>query len=164
MDQLNNFTSIDFVSKTSNVIEKLMWITIAISGTIWIWSTFVTQMNDWNKFPVLKTKETLDLSKMTPPAITFCPKTMSEFAVLEGLGNQLDLNKKPLPSEVIFIRNEAVKMYWKNRIQKIGCDMTWTHTKATSLANYYNNCCQDKSWCKVGVKNIYFTHLEMLLN
>ena len=150
-DQVKSFTSVDFVSKTSSVIEKLMWITIAISGTIFCWHTFGIQMVNWTEFPVLKTKETLDLSEMTSPAITFCPKGISEFAVFEGLGNQLDLDKKPLPSEVLFIRNEVVKMYWENRVNKtgIGCNMTWTQSIATSLSNYYDNCCQGKSWCKV---------------
>ena len=150
-NQIKSFTSIDFVSKTSNVIEKLLWIAIAICGTIWIWSTFASQMESWNEHPVMKNKETLELSEMTSPAISFCPKAISEFAVFEGLGNQLDLDNKPLPSEVLSIRNEVVKMYWRNRMNMTGirCNMTWTDSMITSLANYYDNCCDGKSWCKV---------------
>ena len=153
-NQLKGVASIGYISKTSNAIERLMWITIAISGTILVWQTFIIQMKDWNDFPILKTKETLDLSQMPSPAVTFCPKMLSEFSVDEGLGNHLDLDKKPLPSEVIVIRNEAVKLYWENRVKKIGCNMSWTQSMVTSLANYHEKCCQGKMWCKVCIFSI----------
>ena len=81
--QFNNFTSIDFVRKASNLIEKVIWITIAIIGTIWIGKILYTQLDVMNDFPVLKTKESMDLLKMTSPAITFCPKMASEYSVAE---------------------------------------------------------------------------------
>ena len=149
-NQLKGFTSINFVCKTSNVIEKLMWTTIAICGTILVWRFFIIQMEEWNESPVMKTKVTSDLSNMTSPAVTFCPTMLSKFSVAEGLLNQLDLNK-PLPSEVIAVRNEAIKMYyWKSRMDKNGCYMKMKQTAmVASLANYQNICCQDQESCKV---------------
>ena len=146
--QFNNFTSIDFVRKASNLIEKVIWITIAIIGTIWIGKILYTQLDVMNDFPVLKTKESMDLLKMTSPAITFCPKMASEYSVAEGLGNYLDLNKR-IPHEAILIRNEAAKLHWENILENYGCDMTWTWTMVNSLANYYYNCCSGQLWCKV---------------
>ena len=148
-NQMKSFTSINFVAKTSNVIEKLMWITIATCGTILVWRFFIIQMKEWNESPVVKTKVTLDLSKMTSPAVTFCPTMLSKLAVAEGLLNNLDLDKS-VPTKVIAVRNEAIKLYWKNRMDKIGClkKMKLTNLVA-SLANYHNICCQEQGWCKV---------------
>ena len=165
-NQLNNFTSINFVAKATNAIEKLLWISIAIIGTIWIGYTMYTQIKNWNEFPVLQTKGTLDLSNMTFPAVTFCPKTMLEFGVVEGLGNYLDLDKS-VPSEAISIRNEAIKIYWKNRRDVDGCDLSWTESEPSSFANYYYHCCHSSLvhetslwWCKV---SMYFKYFQISL-
>ena len=153
-NQLGDFTSIRFVAKTANVIEKLLWISIAIVGTVYIGYTMFSQIQYWNEFPVLQTKGTLDLSNMTFPAITFCPKTVPQFGIVEGLGNYLDLNKF-VPPEAIMIRNEAVKIYWRNRRQLDGCDLSWTAFEQNSFANYYYHCCHSNSvlnsslWCQV---------------
>ena len=146
--QFNNFTSIDFVRKASNLIEKVIWITIAITGTIRIGKILYAQLDVIYDFPVLKTKESMELLKMTSPAITFCPKMASEFSIAEGLGNYLDLQKQ-IPPESILIRTEAAKLHWENSIKNYGCDMAWTSSMVNSLANYYYNCCGGQLWCKV---------------
>ena len=158
-NQLNDFTSINFVAKTTNAIEKLLWISIAIIGTSWIGYTMFTQIKNWNEFPVLQTQGTLDLSNMTFPAVTLCPKTMPEFGIVEGLGNYLDLDKS-VPSEAISIRNEAIKIYWKNRREVDGCDLSWIAYEPNSFANYYYHCCHSTSthkpslwWCWVCISN-----------
>ena len=169
INQLSDFTSIRFVAKTANnVIEKLLWISIAIVGTVYIGYTMFSQIQYWNEFPVLQTKGTLDLSNMTFPAITFCPKTVPQFGIVEGLGNYLDLNKF-VPSEAIMIRNEAVKTYWKNRRKEdIGCNLSWTAFEQNSFANYYYHCCYSDSvlvsslWCQVFILEKYFQHKNIL--
>ena len=99
-------------------------------------------------FPVVSSKETISLSNVTFPAITLCQKETSEFAIIEGLGNYLDL-AKDVPSEAIVIRNEVIKRYWKSRMKEDGCNKSWFAADINSLANYYKNCCNGKVWCQV---------------
>ena len=151
-NQLYHFTCLDFVSKASNIIEKLIWIIISVCGTVWIGSVLFIQVTQWIENPVLLRHENLDLSDMTYPAVTFCPKTISEFSIAEGFGNFLDLNK-PLPSQAVSIQNEAVKMYWRKKLPYVGCT-NWMKTYVNSLANYFDQCCKGRSpWkekaCKV---------------
>ena len=163
-NQFGDFTSIRFVAKTANVIEKLLWISISIVGTAYIGYTMFTQIKNWNEFPVLQTKGTLDLSNMTFPALTFCPKTVPQFGIVEGLGNYLDLDKF-VPPEAILIRNEAVKLYWRNRRKVDGCDLSWTAFKPNSFANYYYHCCHSDSvlisslWCQVCILGKNFQNI-----
>ena len=148
INQFNRFTSVEFVIKASNVIEKLIWIIIAVYGTTHIGNMLFSQLFMPNEFPVVQSKEILPLSEMTYPAVTFCPKVTPEFSVVEGMGNYLNLSKT-VPSEAILIRNEAIKVYWRNRRQDVGCDMTWITSKVNSLAHFFENCCKNKPWCKV---------------
>ena len=153
-NQFYNFTSLEFVSKASNLIEKLIWIIISVCGTVWIGNIVLIQVTQWIENPVLLRQENLDLSDMTYPAVTFCPKTISEFSIAEGFGNFLDLNKS-LPSQAVSIRNEAVKMYWRNKLPYVGCILDhWINTHVSSLANYFDQCCKGQyQWkekaCKV---------------
>ena len=146
--QFNNFTSIEFVRKASNLIEKFIWMFIAVAGTIWIGKMLYVQLLVMEDFPVVKSKETSNLLNMTYPAVTFCPKMTSKLALIEGLGNYLDLNKG-IPPEAFVIRNEYIKTNWQNRIKKVGCDMAWSTSETNSLANYYHNCCNRKKFCEV---------------
>ena len=151
-NQVYNFTSLEFVFKATNLIEKLIWIIISVCGTIWIGNIVFIQVTQWIENPVLLRQENLDLSDMTYPAVTFCPKTISEFSIAEGFGNFLDLNTS-LPPQAISIRNEAVKMYWRNKLPFVGCT-NWILTYVSSLANYFDQCCKGKDqWkekaCKV---------------
>ena len=152
-NQFNNFSSIELVSKAANLIEKIFWIAIAIGGTAWICGfVLYDQIFQWFAFPVEQSIETLDLRNMIFPAVTFCPKVTSQFSVIEGLGNYLDLSKT-VPSEAILIRNEAIKVYWRNRRQDVGCNMTWITSRVNSLAHFFENCCHNKPWCKVRLIN-----------
>ena len=146
-NQFYNFTSLEFVSKASNIIEKLIWIIISVCGTVWIGSILFIQVTQWIENPVLLRQENLDLSDMTYPAVTFCPKTISEFSIAEGFGNFLDLNRT-LPTQAVLIQNEAVIRYWRNKMPYVGCNLTWTQSLVTSLANYFDKCCKFRSGYK----------------
>ena len=147
--QFNNFTSIEFVRKASNLIEKLIWVIIAVGGTGYIGKLMYVQLFVMNSDPSILEKETISLLNLTYPAVTFCPKMTSDLAIVEGLGNYLNLSKG-IPPEAIEIRNELVKMYWTNRIKEVGCDISWSRNTSVvnSLAYYYYYCCQDM-WCQV---------------
>ena len=153
INQLKKFTSLEFVGNATNAIEKLLWISMAILGTVWIGYTMFTQIKNWNEFPVLQTKETVDLSSITFPAVTFCPKAAPEMGIFEGFGNYLDLNKV-VPPEAILIRNEGIKLYWKKRREVVGCNIP--SSKPNTFANYYYYCCYSNNsvftsalWCQV---------------
>ena len=146
-NQFNNFSSIEFIFKATNIIEKLIWITISVCGTVWIGSILSIQIIQWKENPVLIRQENLDLTDMTYPAVTFCPQTISEFSIAEGFGSFLDLNRT-LPTQAILIQNEAVIRYWRNKMPYVGCNLTWTQSLMSSLANYFDKCCKFRSGYK----------------
>ena len=148
-NQFNNFTSIEFVRKASNLIEKLIWIIIAVGGTGYIGQIMYVQLFVMVENPFVLEKETIDLLNLTHPAVTFCPKMTSELGIVEGLGNYLNLSEG-IPPEAIVIRNELIGMYWRNRSKEVGCDISWSRniSVVNSMAYYYYYCCQDK-FCQV---------------
>ena len=69
--QFDNFTSIEFVRKASNLIEKFIWVFIAVAGTIWIGKMLYVQLLVLEDFPVVKSKETTNLLNMITPSKRF---------------------------------------------------------------------------------------------
>ena len=89
-DELRNITTIDLAHKTANILEKILWATIGIVGTIWAFFFIGSQFQMWNENPWLSTKADVDLSQLNYPAITFCSDGATKYAVAERLGNYID--------------------------------------------------------------------------
>ena len=57
-EELTNITTWNFISSSSNVLEKILWALIAIGGTIFIYNVVDIQLDNWKDNPVLVTKVT----------------------------------------------------------------------------------------------------------
>ena len=116
-EEFDGFSSIRLINATRNVLEKLLWLTIAVAGTIWIGDLFITQISYWNENPILSTRGSKALSDIKAPAITFCHKGTLKYSIVEKLVNYINIDKT-IPIEIFQIRNEAIK----TSSRKIGKD------------------------------------------
>ena len=70
-EELTNIRTIDLISRTTSILEKIFWAIIAISGTIFIYHVVVLQLENWRDNPTLVTTVTKRLADMPLPAVTF---------------------------------------------------------------------------------------------
>ena len=118
-DELRNVRTLDLVSKTTYLIEKMFWALIAIFGTIFIYQVVTVQWQNWNDNPTLLTTVTKKLSDMPLPAVTFCHIGLHKYGSAEKLGNLIDPEKN-VPKEVVAIRNEFLKIQFNKTIDQQG--------------------------------------------
>ena len=86
--------TIELVNRASRVLEKLLWIAIAISGTVWFLSFMSFQFKIWNENLTFRTESDVDLSDIDRPAVTFCSKTVNKYGIVERLGNHINPKAK----------------------------------------------------------------------
>ena len=108
-EELTNITTLNLITSSGSMLEKILWAMVAIGGTIFIYNVVDLQLDNWRDNPALVTKVTRKLADMPLPAVTFCPKAMQKYGLVERLGNYIDPEKK-VPKEVVAIRNEFLKV------------------------------------------------------
>ena len=86
--------TIELVNRASRVLEKLLWIAIAISGTVWFLSFMSFQFKIWNENLTFRTESNVVLSDIDRPAVTFCSKTANKYGIVERLGNHINPKAK----------------------------------------------------------------------
>ena len=108
-EELTNITTLNLITSSDSMLEKILWTMIAISGTVFIYQVVSLQLANWRDNPALVTKVTKKLADMPLPAVTFCHKGLHRYRLVEHLGNYIDPEKK-VPKEVVAIRNEFLKV------------------------------------------------------
>ena len=111
-EELTNIRTLDLVSRTTSILEKIFWAIIAISGTIFIYDVVVIQLENWRDNPTLATTVTKRLQDLPLPAVTFCHKGLQKYGLVEHLGNHINPEKE-VPIEVLAIRNEFLKVQFQ---------------------------------------------------
>ena len=89
-DELRNITTVDLAYKAGCFLEKLLWVTIGIIGTIWAFVFIESQFELWNESPWLTTRAHVPLAQLQYPAITFCSDGATKYAIAERLGNYIN--------------------------------------------------------------------------
>ena len=111
-EELTNIRTLDLISRTTSILEKIFWAIIAISGTIFIYDVVVIQLQNWKDNPTLATTVSKRLQDLPLPAITFCHKGLQKYGLVEHLGNHIDPEKE-VPKEVLGVRNEFLKVQYQ---------------------------------------------------
>ena len=160
IDQFKSFTTFDFICNASSLLEKIFWAVIAVGGTWWIGNIVILTLNHWNEQIFLTSKSNKELSGLTAPAVSFCSKEMSEYTLLERLGNYLDPNSLNLPEAAFVIRSEALKKYLTEVQYDINCGkmyvVGWVSSKTENIGNYQKKCCGTDESCKVNLTLEYW--------
>ena len=134
-EELNDISSFRRTLNTRNVLEKLLWISIAICGTGFIFHIVENQLVYWSENQVLITKKSLPLSELKKPAVTYCNKGLYKFGLSETLINHVDWKRKT-KENVISLRLDLLKTFVEN---------------SDSLKNWNKNC---NDFCQVRIEHI----------
>ena len=110
-EELNDISSYHRMLKSKNVLEKLLWISIALCGTGFIFHIVQNQLIYWNENQVLITKKSVALSEIEKPAVTYCNKALHKYGVAEKILNYYNGSE-----EVMSMRNEILSSYLQTRV------------------------------------------------
>ena len=117
--------TIDLVNRASRVLEKLLWIAIAISGTVWFLSFMSFQFKIWNENLTFRTESNVVLSDIDRPAVTFCSKTANKYGIVERLGDHINPNANLNQEFFAWLRKIIVngttndfKFYMRQKMEK----------------------------------------------
>ena len=89
-NEVQSITTVDLGYKATNILEKLLWAIVGLIGTIWAFYFVAFQFMLWNENPSIISQDNADLSDIRYPAVTFCSKGATKYAVAERLGNYMD--------------------------------------------------------------------------
>ena len=167
-EELNNITTVNLFLSTSNVLEKLLWVAIAVCGSLFIYNIVFAQVVYWQAHPESISISQRKLSELEPPAITLCHHGLQKFGFLERMLNHID-PEKYVPPGILKIRNLVLTLdflaLWMHPIiddRDDFCkiykrpDGRWAKTFSNSDTIHLNKDCQV-------FLSIYFVFLKCLL-
>ena len=124
-NELRNIKCIDLICKDTCILEKICWATIGILGIIWAFHFIVLQLFIWDENPAIIQKGNIELSELNYPAITICSKHSTKYAIVEQLGNYLNVdielpeNVDNLLTKMLFCRIHSSKdVFYSRRYYK----------------------------------------------
>ena len=132
LSELRTITTIDLAHKATSLLEKLLWALIGIIGTVWFFYFIGIQFKLWAQHPYLVIKGDFQLADINYPAITFCSKGSTKYAIAERLGNYIDSSK-------VRVKDFPVKLL-----------LFYAASFSGSQDHIYYNDCEGDSGCKVG--------------
>ena len=130
-EELWNIRTLDLTRSTIKIVERVFWILVAISGTIWFFYFMSFQVQLWNKNSIFISKAKMKLADIDYPAITFCSTRANRYGVAERLGNYIDPSKKVDSEFLIWLRKTALN--------------SSIHQEMHTYQEKYSKSCVDKS-------------------
>ena len=126
------------------IIEKLIWIAFAILGTTYFGHLLVSQITSWNEHSVITLKGHERISDIDYPAVTFCTMTNSKYAIMERIGNVLDLDSDFTKKHILPVRNDIIEI-------DVNDESSWAeyHYNEDCLGDYRYKHDQYEEFCKV---------------
>ena len=112
--ELWNVRSLDFTWNAKRILEKLFWLLIALSGSIWFIFFMAYQVRLWNENNIFVTRAKMTLSDIDYPAVTFCSPRANKFGIAERLGNYLDPEANVTIPFLTWLRNSASNCFEKD--------------------------------------------------
>ena len=101
--------SIKLAFEASAIIEKIIWISFAILGSSYFGHLLISQIVSWDEHSVMVFKGYESNSNIDYPAVTFCTRTNSKYAVMERIGNFLDLDSDFMKKYILPLRNDMIE-------------------------------------------------------
>ena len=104
-----NVRTVDLISKSKKIAERLFWFLVAFCGALWFFTFMASQVEIWKQNSVLITKANVKLSDLDYPAVTFCSKTANKYGIAERFGNYLDPKVDQNQAFFSWLRSIAVR-------------------------------------------------------
>ena len=95
--------------EASNITEKILWISLALSGFSYISHLIFSQVISWNRNASFTTQKKVELSEIEFPAVTFCSRGATKYSIAERLGNLLDPNAEATKKNILPLRNALIQ-------------------------------------------------------
>ena len=112
INELRGIKSLDLVAKSANVLEKIIWGLVFISGMMWAAHFLANEFKYWQVNPSIISNKKVKLSDLPNHAITFCSQSSTKFGIAEQLGNYLYPNRS-LPDQFLKIRDQLTNISMK---------------------------------------------------
>ena len=101
--------SIKLASEASAIIEKLIWISFAILGSTYFGYLLLSQVESWDEHSVMTNKGYESISNVDYPAVTFCTRSNTKYAIMERIGNTLGLDSEFTKKHILPLRNDIIE-------------------------------------------------------
>ena len=108
-EELDGITTLNLFLNSTNILEKLLWVTIAVLGTLFIYDIVFAQLTYWQMHPDITVYGRKKLAEIEPPAITLCSSGLQKYGLIERMANYID-PKKDVPHGLLAIRNEGLTL------------------------------------------------------
>ena len=89
--------------------KLLIWISFAILGSTYFGYLLLSQITSWNDHSRIAFKGNERTTEIDYPAITFCTRTNSKYAIIERIGNTLSLDSEFTKKHILPIRNAIIE-------------------------------------------------------
>ena len=97
--EIRSIGAIDLALQAENVLEKVLWLSLAIIGVAW--AVYFIGLIIIDENPIVTTIEDVQLTEIEKPAITICPQGTTKFAIADRLGNFLSSENQYMPPEIL---------------------------------------------------------------
>ena len=101
--ELRNITTIDLACKAASVLEKILWMIIFISGTVWAVYFISVQFISFDENASVLIQGNSEEIELKSPAITICPTVSTKYGIAERLANYIDPYQ--LPEKFLQLKN-----------------------------------------------------------
>ena len=108
-EEIWNIRTLDLTRSAIGIVEKVFWILVALSGTVWFFYFMAFQVTLWNNNNIFISKAKMTLADIDYPAVTFCSPRANKFGVGERLGNYIDPNAKVTNQFLTWLRKSAIE-------------------------------------------------------
>ena len=143
----NSFiTSLKLTFEASAIIEKLIWICFAILGSTYFVYLIISQVTSWEKHSVLASKWYYPISEIDFPAVTFCTRANTKYAIAERIGNSVDLNSEIVKEKFLPLRNVLIQNVIKEGANKAENNY---HSDCTNYNFGYSTKTERERYCEV---------------
>ena len=140
--------SLKFFFDATHIVEKILWVSMGILGTVFMSFFVASQVDSWGSNPILPTRKWIDLSKVDFPAITFCHQGNTRMAFVERMIQAADERSPKMKTlRNLFLKNSVEHMI------KEWSDEYINNPEDLSIAYHFYNCASklldSGKWCKL---------------
>ena len=116
-EEILKIRTYELTKTASLIVERILWIVVAIIGFVWFISFTSSQIVLWNTHKTLVSKARLKLSDIDYPATTFCSKSANKYGIVERFGNHLNPKGNLDHDFLSWIKRKALECSLNNHVQ-----------------------------------------------
>ena len=108
-DELLMIRTLELSKRTTFIVEKILWILIALSGTVWFCFFMASQVQIWKENKIIVSNAVIDLSEIDYPSVTFCSERGYRYGIAQRLGNYLNPDRNMNNQLLAWIRKATIE-------------------------------------------------------